>query len=79
MAVGGGSVLDGTKLISAGLKYDGDAWELVRKGAYSDTVPMGAVLTLPATGSEMNKGAVISRHETQENMHFTAIIRCFRF
>lgn len=79
LAVGGGSVLDGTKLISAGLKYDGDAWELVRKGAYSDTVPMGAVLTLPATGSEMNKGAVISRHETQENMHFTAIIRCFRF
>lgn len=70
LAVGGGSVLDGTKLISAGLKYDGDAWELVRKGAYSDTVPMGAVLTLPATGSEMNKGAVISRHETQEKYAF---------
>lgn len=70
LAVGGGSVLDGTKLISAGLKYDGDAWELVRKGAYSDTVPMGAILTLPATGSEMNKGAVISRHETQEKYAF---------
>lgn len=70
LAVGGGSVLDGTKLISAGLKYDGDAWELVRKGAYSDTVPMGAVLTLPATGSEMNKGSVISRHETQEKYAF---------
>lgn len=70
LAVGGGSVLDGTKLISAGLKYDGDAWELVRKGAYSDTVPMGTVLTLPATGSEMNKGAVISRHETQEKYAF---------
>lgn len=70
LAVGGGSVLDGTKLISAGLRYDGDAWELVRKGSYSDTVPMGAVLTLPATGSEMNKGAVISRHETQEKYAF---------
>lgn len=70
LAVGGGSVLDGTKLISAGLKYDGDAWDLVKKGAYYDTVPMGSVLTLPATGSEMNCGAVISRHETQEKYAF---------
>lgn len=70
LAVGGGSVLDGTKLISAGLKYDGDAWELVKKGAYHDTVPMGSVLTLPATGSEMNSGAVISCHETQEKYPF---------
>lgn len=58
LAVGGGSVIDGTKLISAGLKYDGDAWELVKKGAYHDTIPLGTVLTLPATGSEMNSGAV---------------------
>lgn len=70
LAVGGGSVLDGTKLISAGLRYDGDAWELVKKGAYHDTVPMGSVLTLPATGSEMNSGAVISCHETQEKYPF---------
>lgn len=70
LAVGGGSVLDGTKLISAGLKYDGDAWDLVKKGAYNDTVPLGSVLTLPATGSEMNSGAVISRHETQEKYPF---------
>lgn len=70
LAVGGGSVLDGTKLISAGLKYDGDAWDLVKKGAYHDTVPMGSVLTLPATGSEMNSGAVISCHETQEKYPF---------
>lgn len=70
LAVGGGSVLDGTKLISAGLKYDGDAWELVKKGAYYDTIPMGTVLTLPATGSEMNSGAVISCHETQEKYAF---------
>lgn len=70
LAVGGGSVLDGTKLISAGLKYDGDAWDLVKKGTYHDTVPMGSVLTLPATGSEMNSGAVISCHETQEKYPF---------
>ncbi len=70
LAVGGGSVLDGTKLISAGLKYDGDAWDLVKKGAYHDTIPLGSVLTLPATGSEMNSGAVISRHETQEKYPF---------
>lgn len=72
LAVGGGSILDGTKLISAGLLYDGDAWELVEKGSASQTVPMGAVLTLPATGSEMNSGAVISRHETKEKRAFYA-------
>lgn len=70
LAVGGGSVIDGTKLISAGLRYEGDAWDLVLKGAYTDTVPLGTVLTLPATGSEMNSGAVISRHETKEKYAF---------
>ncbi len=70
LAVGGGSVIDGTKLISAGLRYEGDAWDLVRKGAYYDTLPLGTVLTLPATGSEMNSGAVISRHETKEKYPF---------
>lgn len=66
LAVGGGSVLDGTKLIAAGMLYEGDAWELVLKGEKHKTVPMGAVLTLPATGSEMNSGAVISCKETHE-------------
>ncbi|OCW93361.1 alcohol dehydrogenase [Macellibacteroides sp. HH-ZS] len=70
LAVGGGSVLDGTKLISSGLLYDGDAWELVKKGYYPESVPMGTVLTLPATGSEMNSGAVISRIETHEKYPF---------
>lgn len=70
LAVGGGSVIDGTKLISAGLRYDGDAWELVKKGHASNCVPLGAILTLPATGSEMNSGAVISRHETKEKYPF---------
>ncbi len=70
LAVGGGSVIDGTKLISAALLYEGDAWKLVQKGAYDHTVPMGTVLTIPATGSEMNNGAVISRRETQEKYPF---------
>lgn len=70
LAVGGGSVIDGTKLISAGLLYEGDAWDLVKKGASYQTIPLGTVLTLPATGSEMNSGAVISRQETQEKYAF---------
>ena len=70
LAVGGGSVIDGTKLISAGLLYEGDAWDLVKKGYSAETVPLGTVLTLPATGSEMNSGAVISRHETKEKYPF---------
>lgn len=80
LAVGGGSVIDGTKLISAGLLYEGDAWDLVTAGRpVTDTVPLSTVLTLPATGSEMNNGAVISRHETKEKYPFMPIIRYFRF
>lgn len=71
LAVGGGSVIDGTKLISAGLLYDGDPWELVvSQRSVSHTVPLATVLTLPATGSEMNNGAVISRRETKEKFPF---------
>ena len=70
LAVGGGSVIDGTKLISAGLLYEGDAWDLVLKGNETHTIPLATVLTLPATGSEMNSGAVISRHETKEKYPF---------
>ena len=72
LAVGGGSVIDGTKLISAGLLYEGDAWELVQKGNATHTIPLATVLTLPATGSEMNNGAVISCRETQEKYPFYA-------
>lgn len=71
LAVGGGSVIDGSKLIAAGLLYDGDAWDLVVSGKpISRTIPLADVLTLPATGSEMNSGAVISRRETQEKYPF---------
>jgi len=70
LAVGGGSVIDGTKLIAAGLRYDGDPWEIVRQGRAAETVPLGTVLTMAATGSEMNNGAVISRQETHEKFAF---------
>ena len=70
LAVGGGSVIDGTKLIAAGLLYDGDAWNLVLKGSAKDTLPLATVLTLPATGSEMNNGAVISCKATAEKYPF---------
>ncbi len=70
LAVGGGSVIDGTKLIAAGLCYDGDAWEIVEKGAAAKGVPFATVLTMSATGSEMNCGSVISRHETTEKKAF---------
>ena len=71
LAVGGGSVIDGSKLITAGLLYDSDPWDLVISGVpATQTVPLAAVLTLPATGSEMNRGAVISRLETKEKFAF---------
>lgn len=70
LAVGGGSVLDGTKLIAAGIVYDGDAWEIVERRSAIASIPFASVMTLPATGSEMNSGAVISRAETHEKMAF---------
>lgn len=67
LAVGGGSVIDCTKAIAAGAKYDGDAWDLVTKKAFaSAALPFGTVLTLAATGSEMNAGSVITNWETNE-------------
>ena len=68
LAVGGGSVIDGTKLISAASADD--AWDLVLRGADRGGIPLAAVLTIPATGSEMNGTAVISREETKEKYAF---------
>lgn len=70
LAVGGGSVIDGSKLIAAGLLYDGDPWDIVLEGRAGATVPLGTVLTMAATGSEMNNGAVISRQQTREKFAF---------
>ncbi|WP_411333729.1 iron-containing alcohol dehydrogenase [Metabacillus indicus] len=67
LAVGGGSVIDCTKAVAAGAKYDGDAWDIVtKKHTPSEALPFGTVLTLAATGSEMNAGSVITNWETQE-------------
>ncbi len=68
LAVGGGSVLDGTKFIAAAIPFEGDdAWQIVTgKEKYKTAIPLGAVLTLPATGSEMNYYAVISKKSTHE-------------
>lgn len=71
VAVGGGSTLDGTKLIAAAAKVECDAWELVKNPSlYGGTLPFASVMTLPATGSEMNRGAVISNLSTGEKYSF---------
>ncbi|WP_026558970.1 iron-containing alcohol dehydrogenase [Bacillus sp. J37] len=67
LAVGGGSVIDCTKAIAAGAKYEGDAWDIVtKKHIPSEALPFGTVLTIAATGSEMNSGSVITNWETKE-------------
>lgn len=69
LAVGGGSVIDTAKAISAGLSYDGDVWDLFRyRKPIKQGIPIGVILTLAATGSEMNGNAVISNLETQEKL-----------
>ncbi len=74
LAVGGGSVIDGVKFISAAVKFEGDPIDILhqriifKEGA--DVVPFGTVLTLPATGSEMNSGSVVSIKATQEKRDF---------
>ncbi|MFD1163974.1 iron-containing alcohol dehydrogenase [Hwangdonia seohaensis] len=70
LAVGGGSVIDGTKFLSAAAVFDGDTpWDILSKNIRTEKgMPFGTVLTLPATGSEMNSGAVITRKETKEKL-----------
>jgi alcohol dehydrogenase len=67
LAVGGGSVIDCTKLIASAARYEGDAWDLViQKATATEALPFGTILTLAATGSEMNAGSVITNEETEE-------------
>lgn len=70
LAVGGGSVIDGTKFLSAAAFFDGDEpWDIMTKRvSLNKGMPFGVVLTLPATGSEMNSGFVITRDETKEKL-----------
>ncbi|MGF1887314.1 iron-containing alcohol dehydrogenase [Photobacterium profundum] len=67
LAVGGGSVVDGTKFIAAAARFEGDEpWDILAKQAQvKDAVPLSCVLTLPATGSESNIGAVVTRDTTK--------------
>ena len=69
LAVGGGSVIDGVKFISGAVNYAGDPWEVLLREpgkVFTEAVPFGCILTLPATGSESNSGAVISRASLKE-------------
>lgn len=71
LAVGGGSVIDGTKFLAVASRYEGDSWDILKnriRGNEGETMPFGVILTLPATGSEMNSGYVISRRETNEKL-----------
>lgn len=73
LAVGGGSVLDATKFIAAAVNYaGGDPWEILTSGGQTvrSALPLGDVITIPATGSEMNFFSVISRKGTQEKLAF---------
>ncbi|NMO96797.1 iron-containing alcohol dehydrogenase [Paenibacillus lemnae] len=74
LAVGGGSVLDCAKAIAVGAKYEGDMWDFVeRKAVPQAGLPLGTVLTMAATGSEMNGGSVITNEDTQEKMGWGSI------
>lgn len=71
LAVGGGSVVDGAKFIAAAAVFEGEPWEFMWKPQpHAGAIPMGAVMTLPATGSEMNGVSVVSRRETGQKLSF---------
>jgi NADP-dependent alcohol dehydrogenase len=74
LAVGGGSVIDGVKFISAAVHFEGNPMEILQKRLLikdlSKVIPFGTVLTLPATGSEMNSGSVVTIKATQEKLAF---------
>ena len=75
LAVGGGSVIDGVKFISAAVHFDGNPIDILQKRLLikdlSKVVPFGTVLTIPATGSEMNSGSVVTIETTQEKLAFS--------
>lgn len=67
LSIGGGSVLDSAKAIAAGVGYSGDVWDLfIGKATIASALPLFAILTLAATGSEMNPGAVVTNKDTQQ-------------
>jgi alcohol dehydrogenase YqhD (iron-dependent ADH family) len=69
LAVGGGSVIDCAKAIAIGAKYEGNVWDIIsHKATGQDALPLGTILTIAATGSEMNSGSVITNWDTQEKL-----------
>lgn len=71
LAIGGGSVIDASKAIAMGVKYNGDVWDFfVKNIPCADALPIGTVLTLAATGSEMNKHTVITKEDTQRKLAY---------
>lgn len=75
LAVGGGSVIDTAKAVAIGAKYEGDVWDFFTKKAIpEEALPIGTVMTLPATGSEGSNGSVITNAETGENLDVMAEI-----
>ncbi len=73
LAVGGGSVIDAAKAIAAGVKYDGDVWDFfVTEAGPREALPVGSVLTVSATGSEMNPNSVITNEETRQKLALSA-------
>ncbi|MTH55291.1 iron-containing alcohol dehydrogenase [Bacillus mangrovi] len=74
LAVGGGSVIDCAKAISVGAHYDGDVWDFVTgKAAPSSSIPLGTILTMAATGSEMNGNSVITNWDERDKRAFSSI------
>ena len=75
LAVGGGSVIDAVKFIAAAVHFEGDAWAILEKRGRNITqaMPFGAVLTLPATGSEMNNGSVITHRGKGAKLAFSSV------
>lgn len=74
LSVGGGSVLDSSKAIAAGTPYAGDVWDLfIGKGQIEAALPIFAILTLAATGSEMNSGAVVTNEETRQKFAINSV------
>lgn len=74
LAVGGGSVIDGTKFVAAAVNFEGDPWQILEKRGSNITsaLPFGSILTLPATGSEMNSGSVVTRKSLKAKMAFSS-------
>jgi NADP-dependent alcohol dehydrogenase len=79
LAVGGGSVIDGSKYLVSCALYDGDGWDFLEGKDVKNALPLGAILTIPATGSESNGTAVISKKSTNEKRYFASSLTYPKF